>query len=67
MDAPGAPKEALGQGQEPATMSEEEQVAHAMQLSMAETGRGETLVGENEKEGDSPREAYKEGDNVLSP
>ena len=45
MDAPGAPKEALGQGQEPATMSEEEQVAHAMQLSMAKTGRGEAPLG----------------------
>ena len=55
--APGAPKKAPRQGRNPATMTKEEMVAYAMQMSMTE---------ENKKGGGGPLEAHKEGDNMPS-
>ena len=48
-------------------MTEEEQVAYAMQLSMDETGKGKAPAEKNKKEGDSPREAHEGGNNVPGP
>ena len=48
-------------------MTEEEEVAYAMQMSMAEAGRGGALAEENKKEGEGPLEAHKEGNNVPRP
>ena len=67
MDAPEAPKEALRQGRDPNIMTEEEQVACAMQLSMGETGKGEAPANKNKKEGESPRNSHKGGDNPPGP
>ena len=52
MADPGAPKKALRQEQDPTTMTEEEQIVYAIQMSMAEAGSGEAPAEENvEKEG----------------
>ena len=48
-------------------MTEEEQVAYAMQLSMAETGKDKAPAKKNKKEGDSHREAHKGVENALGP
>ena len=47
-------------------MTEEEQVAHAVQRSMAESGRDKAPVKEIEKEGGGPIEAHKRSDNIPS-
>ena len=58
MAGPGALKKTPRQEWDPTTMTEEEQVAYAMQMSMAEG---------NKRGRDVPIEAHKEGDNVPSP
>jgi len=47
MAAPGAPKKAPRQERDLATMTEEEQIAYAMQMSMAEAGSDEAPAEEN--------------------
>ena len=57
MAAPGAPNKAPRQEWDPATMTEEEHVAYAIQ----------SIAEENKRGRDVPLEAREEGDNVPSP
>ena len=49
-------------GRNPATMTEEEQVAHAMQTSMTEAA-----AKKDKKGGDGPSETREEGNNIPGP
>ena len=65
-DATRASGKALGQGWDPTTTTEEEQIGRAVQRSTAESGRDEAPAKEIKKDGGGPMEAHKERDNVLS-